>query len=122
MLLSSLLLPGLGHADDLAECMTGRMRQADDSMTIGELRQQCQKQLHSGEPVVEEKPDAVVSQRLRQDREHVLEPFTLMAHKPNYMLVAAHNFSGYDPTVYRQETGDESLQIDNTESQFQISI
>lgn len=49
VLLGSLLLSGLGQASDLTECMTDRMQQADDNMTIGELRLQCQKQLHSGE-------------------------------------------------------------------------
>jgi len=122
ILLGSLLLPGLGQADDLVDCMTNRMQQVDASMTIGELRLQCQKQLRSGEFVAEARPDAVVSQRLRKDKEHVLEPFTLMAHKPNYILVAAHNSSGYDPAVYRQQTGDEDLNVDDTESQFQISI
>lgn len=52
----------------------------------------------------------------------MLEPFTLMSHKPNYILVATHNFSGYGPTVYRQQTGDPGFDIDDTESQFQISI
>jgi len=121
-LLGSLLLAGLGQADDLAECMTSRLQQVDDAMTIGELRLQCQKQLQSGEYVTEAKPDAVVSNRLREDKEHVLEPFTLMAHKPNFMLVAAHNFSGYDPSPYREQTGDPDLSIDDTEAQFQVSI
>jgi phospholipase A1 len=52
----------------------------------------------------------------------VLEPFTLMAHKPNYILVAAYNSSGYDPSLYRQQFDDPSLDVDDTEAQFQISI
>jgi hypothetical protein len=89
VLAGCLLMPGPGQADDLTECMINRMQQVDDTMTVGELRLKCQKQLHSGEYVTQAKPDAVVSQRLREDREHVLEPFTLTAHKPNYILVAA---------------------------------
>jgi len=91
-------------------------------MTIGELRLHCQKQLHSGEFVAEDRPDAVVSQRLREDKEHVLEPFTLMSHKPNYILVAANNFSGYDATAYQEQYDDPSISFDDTEAQFQISI
>jgi phospholipase A1 len=122
LLLGGVMLSGLGHADDLGECMASKLQQADDGMTIGELRLQCQKQLQSGEYVAAAKQEAVVSERLRKDKEHVLEPFTLMSHKPNYILVAAHNFSGYDPEVYRQAYDDPSLDIDNTEAQFQISI
>jgi len=33
-----LLLPAHGQADDLSECMSSRMQQVDDAMTIGELR------------------------------------------------------------------------------------
>jgi len=117
-----LSFPGPGHADGLMDCMTNSMQQVDDTVTIGELRLQCQKQLSAGEHVAEAAPDAVVSQRLRKDREHVLEPFSLMAHKPNYILLGAHNFSGYDPTVYRQQTGAANLDVDDTEAQFQISI
>lgn len=59
------------------------MQQVDDTVTIDELRLQCQKQLPAGEQVAEAAPDAVVSQRLRKDREHVLEPVSLMARRPN---------------------------------------
>ena len=121
-LLGSLFLPGLGQADDLTECMTSRMQQVDDTMTIGELRLQCQKQLVEGSFAAEEKQDAVVSERLRLDRQNVLKPFTLMAHKPNYILLATHNSTGYDPDLYREQYSNNSIDIDDTEAQFQISI
>ena len=122
ILLGGLVVPGIGQADELTECMADRMQQVDDTMTIAELRLQCQKALHGGEFASEPKPEAVVSRRLRKDKEHVLEPFTLMAHKPNYILVAAHNFSGYDSTLYQKQFNDPSLEADDTEAQFQISI
>lgn len=121
-LLGSLLLAGLSQADDLAECMTSKLQQVEDTMTIGGLRLLCQKQLSSGEHVTQAKPVAVVSRRLRKDEENVLEPFTLMAHKPNYILVATHNFSDYDPSLYREQAGDPDLDVDATEAQFQMSI
>ena len=45
-----------------------------------------------------------------------------MAHKPNYIPVATRNSTGYDPTVYRPQAGDENLKVDDTDSRFQISI
>ena len=98
--LCRMLLPGLGQTDDLTECMTNRVQQVEDVMTIGELRLQCQKQLHSGEYVAEAKPDTVVSQRLHKDKEHVLEPYSLMAHKPNYIFVAARTISVAMPRLF----------------------
>jgi phospholipase A1 len=121
-LLGSLLVTGVAQAADLTECMTNRMQQANDEMTIGELRLQCQKQLRDGSFVTEEKQVGVVSERLRQDEKNVLEPFTLMAHKPNYILLATYNASGYNPDPYREQYKDPSLELDDTEAQFQISI
>jgi phospholipase A1/A2 len=118
-----LLLSGIGQADDLTECMTRMMQQGSDDTTIGELRRSCQNQLHGAEPIVPiEAEPAVVSQRMRLDKDHVLEPFALMAHKPNYILMAAYNSSGYDATVYREQYDDPDLQFDDAEAQFQISI
>jgi hypothetical protein len=48
ILLGSLTLPGLVQADDVAQCMADRLHQADDGMTVGELRLQCQEQLRHG--------------------------------------------------------------------------
>lgn len=117
-----LALPAMGHADGLTECMADSMQRADDTMTIGDLRRQCQEQLKSGEYVAQAPAEDIVSRRLRADREHVLEPFTLMAHKPNYILVASHNSSGYDPDAYRDAYDDPTLDTDDTEAQFQVSI
>ena len=122
LLFPCLLMTAAVAADDLFECMTSKLPQADDSMTIGELRLLCQKELQAGSFVVKEKAAEIVSERLRQDEEHVLQPFTLMAHRPNYMLLAAYNSNGYDPEVYRQQYDDPTLQTGDTEAQFQISI
>ena len=121
-LLSVLVMPTLSGADDLTECMTKTMRQVNDEMTIGELRLQCEKQIHDGEFQLQEKESSVLSERMRVDKEHVLQPFTIMSHKPNYILIGAYNSKGYDPTVYQQQFGDSSLQVDDTEAQFQVSV
>ena len=121
-LLGSLLITGVVQADDLTECMTNRMQQANDEMTVGELRLQCQKQLRDGSFVTEDKQVAVVSERLRLARQTVLAPYTLMAQKPNYILVATYTSSGYNPDPYREQYKNPSLELDDTEAQFQVSI
>lgn len=122
LLFGSLLMTGSGRADDLSECMIDKLQQADDKMTIGELRLLCQKQLHDSTFIVDDRQDEAVSERLRQDEKHVLQPFTLMAHKQNYILLAAYNASGYNSEVYQQEYNDPTIELDDTEAQFQISI
>ncbi len=122
MLTTICFMPKSSQADDLNECMTGMMQQADDSMTIGQLRLTCEKQIHAGTFSSPEKESQAVSERHRQDEEHVLQPFTLMSHKPNYLLLAAYNSKGYDPEAYQEMFADPSLDLDDTEAQFQISI
>ena len=117
-----LLLTGIGQADDLTECMTRMMQHSNDDMTVGELRLSCQKQMREDTSVPEAAEPAVVSARKRADERNVLQPFTLMAHKPNFLLFATYNSSGYDPDVYREALDDPNFDIDDTEAQFQVSI
>lgn len=121
-MLAVIAAPVLTQAADLADCMTKMMQQANDSMTIGDLRLQCQKQLHEGTSAVQGKESSVASERMRKDKEHVLQPFTLMSHKPNYILVGAYNSAGYDSTVYQEHFDDPSVDLDDTEAQFQVSV
>lgn len=120
--LAALVSPRICVADDLGNCMTATVNKVNDSMTIGELRLQCEKQLKDGTYTAQDKESSVMSERLRDDKEHVLQPFTLMAHKPNYILLGAYNTYGYDPTVYREQFNDPSLDVDDTEAQFQVSV
>lgn len=115
-------LPVSGIANDLKTCMTEMVHQVNDSMTIAELRLECEKKIHEGTfPEKGVKPSAV-SERLRQDTDNILKPFTLMAHKPNYLLIAAHNTYGYNSEAYQEQYNDPSLVADDTEAQFQLSI
>ena len=122
LMLAVIAAPQISRANDLTECMTTMMQQVDDSMTIAELRLQCEKQLHEGTYVVQDKESSVVSERIRDDKEHVLQPFTLMSHKPNYILMGAYNTVSYDPAVYRDQFDDPSIDLDDTEAQFQVSV
>jgi len=116
------MLPITSTASDLNSCMTEMIHQISDSMTIGELRFECEKQVQTGTYPEEEKQVSAVSERLRQDKSHVLKPFTLMAHKPNYLIVAAYNTYGYNSEVFQEQTGDSSLELKDTEAQLQLSV
>jgi phospholipase A1 len=45
-----------------------------------------------------------------------------MAHRPNYFLPGVYNDDGYSSEPYQQQFGDPSLQFDDFEAQFQISL
>lgn len=109
-------------ANDLKECMSDMMDQVGDTMTIGDLRLKCEEQIHAGTYPVKEKGSAVVSERMRQEKENVLAPFTLMAHKPNYILFGAYNSTGYNAKLFQEQYSNSSIELDDTEAQFQVSI
>jgi phospholipase A1 len=95
---------------------------ASDSTTVGELREKCRQRLQD-DPIADanEQPSPV-DIRLKKDEENVLQPFTLMAHKPNYFLLGAYNGEGYDPELYQQQFNNPTISVDDTEAQFQISL
>jgi len=120
-LLSS-ILTGPAMAEEQLECMTQLLQQASDTTTVGELRSRCAEQFQNETPVDEASEPAVVTDRLKEDKQNILQPFTLMAHKPNYFLAGAYNSKGYNPDLFRQEYRDPSIEFDKAEAQFQISL
>lgn len=109
-------------ADDLEDCMTEMLMHSGDSTTVGEIRAHCAQQVQTELPDEEDNQPAVVVDRLEQDRRQTLQPFTLMAHKPNYFLAATYNSKGYDPKLFQEQFSDPSYALDDTEAQFQISL
>ena len=120
------MLPISVRADDLKDCMIQAMDSGDyDDMSVADLRLKCRKEIEEGAYLTrEEKKEApaVVTERMHQDRQHVLQPFTLMAHKPNYILIGAFNNSGYDAALYQQEFDGSEYENKDTEAQFQLSV
>lgn len=109
-------------ADDLADCMSSMASKQSDATTIGDLRLLCQKKIHEGDFDAASDDVAVASRRFRQDSQHVLEPYTLMAHKPNYILLGAYNSQGYNPDLFRDQYSSDAIELDDVEAQFQISV
>ena len=129
-------LPDSGIGKELSEldrCLLEAMEKADANVTIGELRQQCLQKIDS--KTEERKVDATtapkkkkkaadgaVDERLAIDDKNILKPYTLMSHKPNYFLIASYTTGGINPDPYREQYNDPSIDTDDTEARFQISI
>ena len=120
--LAGLVPAGQVVADDMETCLAQMLMQSGDSTTVGEIRAHCAQQTQAIVPDEQDNEPAVVSDRLALDRKHVLQPFTLMAHKPNYFLAAAYNTKGYDPQLFQEQYLDPSIEFDKTEAQFQVSL
>ena len=122
ILLTGFIMPGSSVADGLTTCMAEMMEQASDSTTMGELRARCAKQIENETLTAQDQQPAVVDQRLKQDKQNVLQPFTIMAHRPNYFLMGAYNSDGYNAELFQDQFDDPTLEFDDTEVQFQLSI
>jgi phospholipase A1/A2 len=107
----------------MTSCMEQAMASADDTTTMGELRRRCQQQtLPVRTAPVAASKTGPLEKRLAKENENVLSPFTIMPHKPNYLLVGAYNAQGYDAQHFQRTNRDPSLEFDKIEAQFQISI
>lgn len=110
-------------------CVLRLAETGDGSTTLEEVRQACA--LPAGEPLaVEPRVDTVeagatepgvIENRIETDRDSAQRPFTIMAHKPNYLLFA-YNEEGWNPEPYREQFDDPNYENDDSEMQFQISL
>jgi len=122
VLLIATATPAFCVADDMTLCMTQLLQQADDSTTVGELREKCVNQAQADAVQASEQEQTAVDIRLKKDRENVLQPFTLMAHKPSYYLFGAYNQRGYSTEYYERHFDKPDVTFDDTEAQFQFSL
>lgn len=109
---------------ELLECMQNRLAGADDTMTIGQLKQECTKELAQTATMAAEEPQAAGHgiERIKIDTSNILKPFTLMAHKPNYLLLGTYNSVGYNSENYQEQYQRDDIQAQKYEVQYQISI
>ncbi len=125
--------------EELNNCMFKAMNSVPGDTTIRELRKQCLEKLrlqdveHPQNNKQESRfpgQGTILGKKLykkgtiNNGKEAVLlpRPFTLLAHKPNYILFATYNKNGFDPELYRQQYNNSTITADNYESQFQFSV
>ncbi len=57
--------------------------------------------------------------RLTAEREAAARPFSILSHKPNYVLAGAYNFEGWDSSINQLNEGDPAYENQDIEVQFQ---
>ena len=130
-----LLMPGLpvfaGDTEITDEqCMLNLLQNGEDGMTLGEIRTQCsnaKSEIAVTVPTADPETESVIEigraqRRLLADREAAAKPFSILAHKPNYILAGAYNFEGWAPEWYQLTENDPDYTNKDTEVQFQISL
>lgn len=103
-------------ADTMEDCILKRFKSGGDSMTIGEIKQACAEQIATRSVKIV----SPVDDRLDMDDRNTLEPFTLMAHKPNFFMMS-YDWSREDINNYGGVAGVD-IDLDYVELQFQVSL
>lgn len=122
------VFPLSGRAKPLTvaeSCIVELFNTAPNTMTFGDARVICDKKLgqnSNSDNINEEEVVGASEKRLTADQTNVLKPFTLMAHRPNYILLGSYNTQGWSTAEYEEDSGDDSITFDNVETQFQLSI
>lgn len=111
--------------DDRRQCLQGLLATGADDLTLGEMRRRCaaaNPEPGSNPVSGNAPPPGPVQDRLEEQRSTAPNPFTLLVHRPNYLLPAAWNERGWDPTLFRQAENDPDYTLDDIEVQFQFSV
>lgn len=119
-----------------ANCVSKLVATASDEMTVGEIREACSAEnipehnLESPDAEVliavadesEPEPEDALERRLDSDRKLIAEQFSILAHKPNYVLAAVYNFNGWETAILDSGVASQNYENDDIEAQFQASI
>ena len=112
------------RADTLSDCMQRTLLASNDAVTVGEIRAQCLKELKVDNPIAQraETAPTAVEKRIREERENILKPFTLTAHRANYVLPFAYNSASYNSSHHGVKGDGDPYDFKDVEAQFQISL
>ena len=113
-------MPHYVHADSAIynQCVLDTVEKSGDELTVGQIKELCAAPEHEPEP--EQK--SAVQTRLKKDRKNTLRRYTIMSHRPNYLLLGAYNDKGANEQLFRDAFEEPDLELDDTEAQFQLSI
>ena len=96
VVLIHLMVPDCTFAkfSDLNDCLLHHFKTAPDEITLGQIREECINiiAIKDTAEMAEVEDEGPVEKRLSVDQKNVLQPFTIMAHRQNYLLFGVHNF------------------------------
>ncbi len=134
LLAALLLLPQAAHAGVQEQCLLEKLRNAADSTTVAQLREQCQHaalplsaapapQTHNqplpGPPVVTDSTS--VEQRLSKEMQAFDNPYAITTHRPNYFIFA-YQFDHPNDAPYNAAYPEDNISFRNAEAKFQLSL
>ncbi len=132
LIVSLVCIPSQGvNAQTIEHCLQQQFEQADDNKTVGELRRYCQNSVDNDnlsmlanqqEQQLPPSDDvSAITQRLNLEKDQAKNPFALLPHKPNYILLS-NNLASPNEQPFEQAFPDRNINIQPWETKFQISL
>ena len=113
-LFCTFLLVNSGYADEMEDCLLKQVLNAAGNTTAQEMRTKCEQKLGN------QSPKNIIAQRIALEREAQWNPFSITAHKQNYILPITHA-TGMNVDAYDDVTGGQDV-LDDNEAKFQLSL
>ena len=139
LLVAALLLVSTVKADDsLERCLLSQMATSDDSITVGQIRQFCETRqseaLADKDSTVSSQTgfdvtqsgivtddESAISRRLFLEKKEARNPFALLPHKPNYIMLS-NTMSKPNEAPFQAADPDDEIDFKPWETKFQISL
>ena len=105
------------NISDMDKCIQSESLRAGNSKTVGELKERCRNRQTESDIKTKE---TFIERRMRLEKLSHDNPFVISAHKPNYILLLAHN-EKTNEAPFSIQFPNEDISVDNNEVKFQIS-
>jgi phospholipase A1 len=117
LILTLFILPYEVTANTLNVCLLKQIELADDTQTIGEIKNLCQTQTST----IEAGATSAITQRVTYERAYSQNPFSLLPHKPNYILLS-NNLASPHEDPFEMAYPERDVNFQPWETKFQISL
>lgn len=127
LLASLIILPTLAAADSYEICIQQQFAASTDHKTVGDIRRLCtQRQLANhdvdeSETLESKVESSALTKRLALEQSQSQNPFTLLPHKPNYIILS-NNLASPNAAPFEQAFPDKTVDLQPWETKFQISL
>lgn len=123
-LISTVSATSIASEQSVGQCIQQMTEASEDSVTVGEIKQLCQKKSTQYTATQKETKSTtaptLVEQRLNSEKIARGNKFLLSTHKPNYILLYAHN-DRTNEAPFALQFPNEDTSLDDIEVKFQIS-
>ncbi len=106
------------HSETLKKCLEQQMRDVPEDTTVKEVRVMCERNVDDALDL----PKNILAKRYALERESQWNPYSITAHKQNYILPITYADGLRDETYRDVVDGEQNSILDKEEAKFQLSL